>query len=218
MPVTRSTHVRRMLSMAVVTALAVGAATGRRAWAAGAVAAGGVLTYFANTLGPSIEWLAWSRDFSPFHYYSGGQPLRRRHPQLVAFFVAGMPDRPGNTPVGHPVEESLPFLLGEHFGVPDLVDPRVFGHYGSSYADRSCPGTTSYLVDSDDSLVPDVPHPTFHRQVGDTGLERLAKARNGAGHVERIPGSIERHGNCGISSGSDRTGSWRRPPAVLPVW
>lgn len=56
-------------------ALAVGALTGRRSWAVGAVALVGVVTYFANTLGPSIEAIAWSSNFSPFHYYSGGQPL-----------------------------------------------------------------------------------------------------------------------------------------------
>ena len=70
-------------------ALAVGAATGRRAWAAGAVAVVGVLTYFANTLGPSIEWLAWSRDFSPFHYYSGGQPLRNGFQASDALVLGG---------------------------------------------------------------------------------------------------------------------------------
>lgn len=56
-------------------ALAVGAATGSRGLALGAVAAIGVLTYFANTLGPSVDAIAWTRDVSPFHYYSGGQPL-----------------------------------------------------------------------------------------------------------------------------------------------
>jgi ABC-2 type transport system permease protein len=57
-------------------ALAVGALTGRRSLAAGSVVVVAVVTYFANTLGPSVEWLAWTRDVSPFHYYSGGQPLR----------------------------------------------------------------------------------------------------------------------------------------------
>jgi ABC-2 type transport system permease protein len=57
-------------------ALAVGALTGSRGLALGLVAIVGVLTYFANNLGPSVDWLAWSQDFSPFHYYSGGEPLR----------------------------------------------------------------------------------------------------------------------------------------------
>jgi len=39
------------------------------------VAIVGLAGYFANTLGPSVEAIAWSRDVSPFRYYSGGQPL-----------------------------------------------------------------------------------------------------------------------------------------------
>ncbi len=57
-------------------ALAVGALTGRRTWAAASVAVVGVVSYFANTLGPSIDALSWTPNFSPFHYFSGGQPLR----------------------------------------------------------------------------------------------------------------------------------------------
>jgi ABC-2 type transport system permease protein len=57
-------------------ALAVGAVTGSRGLALGVVAIVGVLTYFANTLGPSVEALAWSEKVSPFFYYSGGDPLR----------------------------------------------------------------------------------------------------------------------------------------------
>jgi ABC-2 type transport system permease protein len=73
--VAASLHIVLLGALFGSLALAVGAASGRRAWAAGAVAAVGVLAYFANTLGPSIEGLAWTRDLSPFHYYSGGQPL-----------------------------------------------------------------------------------------------------------------------------------------------
>ena len=57
-------------------ALAVGAVTGSRGLALGVVAMVGGLTYFGNNLGPSVDWLEWSRDVSPFHYYSGGEPLR----------------------------------------------------------------------------------------------------------------------------------------------
>jgi ABC-2 type transport system permease protein len=57
-------------------ALAVGAATGRRSLAFGIVAVVGVGGFFGNNLGPSVEALAWLRDVSPFHYYSGGVPLR----------------------------------------------------------------------------------------------------------------------------------------------
>lgn len=57
-------------------ALSVGAVTGRRSWAASVVAVVAVASYFANTLGPAVDWLAWTRDISPFRYYSGGVPLR----------------------------------------------------------------------------------------------------------------------------------------------
>lgn len=57
-------------------ALATGAATGKRAAAYGIVAIVGVAAFFGNNLGPSVEGLAWLRDVSPFHYYSGGTPLK----------------------------------------------------------------------------------------------------------------------------------------------
>jgi ABC-2 type transport system permease protein len=57
-------------------ALAVGAATGRRSLVFALVAIIGVVGFFGNNLGPSVEGLAWLRDVSPFHYYSGGAPLR----------------------------------------------------------------------------------------------------------------------------------------------
>jgi ABC-2 type transport system permease protein len=57
-------------------AIAVGAATGRRALVYAVVAIVGVVGFFGNNLGPAVEGLAWLRDVSPFHYYSGGLPLR----------------------------------------------------------------------------------------------------------------------------------------------
>jgi ABC-2 type transport system permease protein len=69
-------------------ALAVGALSGSRGLAIGMVALVGVATYFANTLGPSVDALAWSRDVSPFHYYSGGAPLREGWPALDAAVLA----------------------------------------------------------------------------------------------------------------------------------
>jgi ABC-2 type transport system permease protein len=57
-------------------ALAVGAATGRRSIVYAIVAIVAIVAFFGNNLGPSVDWLAWLRDVSPFHYYSGGQPLR----------------------------------------------------------------------------------------------------------------------------------------------
>ena len=70
-------------------ALAVGALTGSRALALGVVALVGVLTYFGNNLGPSVEWLAWSQDVSPFHYYSGGEPLRNGFQALDSLVLLG---------------------------------------------------------------------------------------------------------------------------------
>jgi ABC-2 type transport system permease protein len=64
----------------------VGAATGKRGLAIGAVAIVGVVTYFGNTLGPSVDVTTWMRDVSPFHYYSGGEPLRNGF-QLVDSLV-----------------------------------------------------------------------------------------------------------------------------------
>jgi ABC-2 type transport system permease protein len=57
-------------------ALAIGAITGSRGLALGAVALVAVLTYFANNLGPSVDWLAWSEGLSPFHWYAGEEALR----------------------------------------------------------------------------------------------------------------------------------------------
>ncbi|HSM38556.1 MAG TPA: ABC transporter permease subunit [Candidatus Limnocylindrales bacterium] len=56
-------------------ALAVGGLSGRRGLAWGVVVLVGVLGYIANTLGPQIDAIRWSRSFSPFYYYSGGRPL-----------------------------------------------------------------------------------------------------------------------------------------------
>jgi ABC-2 type transport system permease protein len=55
--------------------LGVGAATGRRSLAFAAVAAVAVGGFLGNNLAPMVDELAWLRDVSPFHYYSGGQPL-----------------------------------------------------------------------------------------------------------------------------------------------
>jgi beta-exotoxin I transport system permease protein len=57
-------------------ALGVGAATGRRSVAFAVIAIVAVIGFFGNNLGPTVEGLAWLRDVSPFHYYSGGLPLR----------------------------------------------------------------------------------------------------------------------------------------------
>lgn len=56
-------------------ALMVGAVTGSRGLAWGITALIAILSYFANTLGPSVEAIAWTQDISPFHFFSGGRPL-----------------------------------------------------------------------------------------------------------------------------------------------
>jgi ABC-2 type transport system permease protein len=53
----------------------VGALTGRRGLVLAVVAVIGIATYFANTLGPTVEAMACSRHVWPLPYYSGGQPL-----------------------------------------------------------------------------------------------------------------------------------------------
>lgn len=57
-------------------AFAVGAATGRRAFALGTGAAVAVLGFLANGLLPQINGLEWVRNISPFHWLVGGDPLR----------------------------------------------------------------------------------------------------------------------------------------------
>lgn len=61
-------------------ALAAGAATGRRGLVYGLVAAVAVVGYFGNNVGPMVAGLGWLVDVSPFHYYSGGAPLRNGLP------------------------------------------------------------------------------------------------------------------------------------------
>jgi ABC-2 type transport system permease protein len=56
-------------------ALAVGCATGRRAWAYAVSGGFAVITYVVNALGPSVSWLEWARPLSPFRWYLGPDPL-----------------------------------------------------------------------------------------------------------------------------------------------
>jgi ABC-2 type transport system permease protein len=70
-------------------AISVGAATGRRALVYAVVAVVGVVGFFGNNLAPSVEGLAWLRDVSPFHYYSGGLPLRNGPQILDAAVLVG---------------------------------------------------------------------------------------------------------------------------------
>jgi ABC-2 type transport system permease protein len=54
---------------------AVGAATGRRAWALGVAAGVAVLAYAASGILPQVDGLEWTRDWSAFTWLSGSAPL-----------------------------------------------------------------------------------------------------------------------------------------------
>jgi ABC-2 type transport system permease protein len=56
--------------------LGVGAASGRRSLAWVAVAIVAIGGFLANNLAPMVDEIAWLRDISPFHFYSGGSPIR----------------------------------------------------------------------------------------------------------------------------------------------
>ncbi len=56
-------------------AFAVGAATGRRAWALGVGAGFAVAAFMANALGPMLEDGAWLEQASTFWWYLGNDPL-----------------------------------------------------------------------------------------------------------------------------------------------
>jgi ABC-2 type transport system permease protein len=69
-------HLALLGTLFGAVAITVSAATGRRALVYAVVAIVGVVGFFGNNLGPSVEGLTWLRDVSPFRYYSGGLPLR----------------------------------------------------------------------------------------------------------------------------------------------
>ncbi len=56
-------------------ALAVGAATGRRALAAGVAGALALLSFLVNTFATSVGWIRPLRWISPFRYYAAHDPL-----------------------------------------------------------------------------------------------------------------------------------------------
>lgn len=56
-------------------ALAVGAATGRRATALGVAGAVAVASYLVRAISENVTWLYGLRWISPFHYYIGTDPL-----------------------------------------------------------------------------------------------------------------------------------------------
>lgn len=56
-------------------ALAVGCATGRRAWASAVAGGVAVVTYVLNAIAPSVSGLSWARPLSPFRWYLEPDPL-----------------------------------------------------------------------------------------------------------------------------------------------
>jgi ABC-2 type transport system permease protein len=69
-------------------ALAVGAATGRRAWASAVAGGVAVVTYVVNAVAPSVSWLGWARPLSPFRWYLEPDPLTTGlHPANAAVLL-----------------------------------------------------------------------------------------------------------------------------------
>ena len=56
-------------------ALALAAATGRRAVAAGGAAAFAIAGFLINGVAPLVDGIHWLQYLSPFHYYAGHDPL-----------------------------------------------------------------------------------------------------------------------------------------------
>jgi ABC-2 type transport system permease protein len=50
-------------------ALAVGCATGRRAWSSAVAGGVAVVTYVLNAIAPTISGLSWAQALSPFRWY-----------------------------------------------------------------------------------------------------------------------------------------------------
>ncbi len=69
-------------------ALAVGCATGRKAWAYGVTGVIAVTTYVLNALAPSVDALHWTRPLSPFRWYLEPDPLTTGvHPVNIAVLI-----------------------------------------------------------------------------------------------------------------------------------
>jgi ABC-2 type transport system permease protein len=69
-------------------ALAVGCATGRRAWATAVAGGAAVATYVVNALASSVPALGWTRPLSPFRWYLEPDPLTTGlHPANVAVLL-----------------------------------------------------------------------------------------------------------------------------------
>ncbi|HXF72004.1 MAG TPA: ABC transporter permease subunit [Actinomycetota bacterium] len=71
-------------------ALAVGAATGRRARAAGVAGALALLSFLVNTFATSVDWIRPLRWASPFRYYAAHDPLLGAFRPLDALVLAAI--------------------------------------------------------------------------------------------------------------------------------
>jgi ABC-2 type transport system permease protein len=61
-------------------AMLVGALTGRRGLALAVTAGVAVVTFLADNLASTFDAISWTQNLSPFHYYSGSEPLRHGVP------------------------------------------------------------------------------------------------------------------------------------------
>jgi ABC-2 type transport system permease protein len=68
-------HLALFAALFGTLAFAVGAATGRRAWAFAVAAGAAVVAYASSGLLPQVEGLAWTRDWSAFTWLTGSSPL-----------------------------------------------------------------------------------------------------------------------------------------------
>jgi ABC-2 type transport system permease protein len=71
-------------------ALLVGSATGSKGAAVGVASGLAVVTFILNTLAPSVDALGPFRFLSPFHYYSGHQPLTNGFHGIDVLVLAGI--------------------------------------------------------------------------------------------------------------------------------
>lgn len=70
--------------------LALGSATGKRTLSIGITAGLSVAAYLLNAFAPLADWLEPARWFSPFYYYSGGDPLTNGLDLMHMAVMAGL--------------------------------------------------------------------------------------------------------------------------------
>jgi hypothetical protein len=80
---------------------------------------------------------------------TGGEALRRRHPEIVALGLAGVPDTPRLTPRRDTIEKSFPVALGEHLRVAYAVEAAIAGQHCRTDGKWTCPRPAADLVDAD---------------------------------------------------------------------